>query len=90
MFAQVLDQLETMRIGILPETERIKQVDDPYANDPPRDKRIVVQSQTPFNGETPAYALNGFITPTELHFKRSHMPIPQILPEAYSLQVCTM
>lgn len=79
--------LEAMRIGTLPESERISEASDPYENDPPRNERLVVQSRTPFNGETPAQELLKFITPTELHFKRSHMPIPDVVPDAYALQV---
>jgi hypothetical protein len=79
--------LEEMRIGTLPESERITVDENPYANDPERDPSLVVRSATPFNGEAPVRALLGHVTPTTFHFKRNHMPVPEVLPEAYELQV---
>ena len=76
-----------MRIGSLPEEERITASSDPYENDPQRHAAISARSQAPFNGEAPLSALLSFITPTELHFKRNHLPVPEALPEAYELQV---
>lgn len=78
-----------MRIGTLPEAERITASSNPYANDPQRDPAISARSEAPFNGEAPMSALQSFITPTELHFKRNHLPVPEALPEAYELQVRT-
>lgn len=80
--------LDAMRIGTLPEKDRITASSNPYANDPKRDPAISARSTTPFNGEAPLSALLTFITPTELHFKRNHMPVPDAVPEAYELQVC--
>ena len=38
---------------------------DPYSTDPARHKAIVINSKTPFNGETPLSILtDSFITPT--------------------------
>lgn len=85
---QVYEMLDEMRIGTLPEKDRITASSDPYSNDPKRNASIAPHSTTPFNGESPMSALLSFITPTELHFKRNHLPVPQALPEAYELQVC--
>jgi hypothetical protein len=75
-----------MRIGTLPEEERVVVATDPYSGEPERDKSIVARNRTPFNGEPPKSALLSHITPTHLHFKRNHMPVPTVLPEAYELQ----
>lgn len=84
---QIYQMLERMRIGTLPEKDRITASTSPYANDPKRHESITSRSTTPFNGETPLAALLSFITPTELHFKRNHLPVPDALAEAYELQV---
>lgn len=78
--------LAAMRIGTLPEEERVTVDDNPYANDPSRDDAIRVLSSTPFNGEAPHSVLSQHITPTLHHFKRNHMPVPDALPDAYELQ----
>jgi hypothetical protein len=80
--------LNSMRIGTLPEKDRISTDIDPYANDPQRDVAITARSTTPFNGESPTSTMTSYITPNELHFKRNHLPVPLVLPEAYELQVC--
>lgn len=85
---QVLDILERMRIGTLPEEDRIDSFSaDPYANDPKRVPAMLTRSKTPYNAEAPISALAAHITPTELHFKRHHLPVPDVLPQAYQLQV---
>lgn len=78
--------LAAMRIGTLPEDERVTVDDNPYANEPRRDAAIRVLSATPFNGEAPHAVLSQHITPTLHHFKRNHMPVPEALPDAYELQ----
>jgi hypothetical protein len=86
---QVYEMLEAMRIGTLPEKDRITTSSNPYANDPKRVAAIAALSTTPFNGESPVTAMLSYITPTELHFKRNHLPVPEVLPQAYELQVGT-
>lgn len=84
---QVYQILDEMRIGTLPESERTVVTTDPYANDPKRSDDIVARTATPFNGESPIPALMAHVTPTELHFKRNHMPVPDVLADAFELQV---
>ena len=60
---------------------------DVYANEPSRNPALRVLTQTPFNAETPLAAVEQYdVTPTELHFKRHHLPVPQMevstLPKA--------
>lgn len=78
--------LNDMRIGTLPEHERAVVTEDPYATDPPRSGRIIARSTTPFNGETPLDGLLHHITPTDEHYIRNHMPVPDVVPAAYELQ----
>lgn len=79
--------LNAMRIGTLPEDQRTVITSDPYANDPERDERIIARSTTPFNGESPIDALFSHVTPAPLHFKRNHMPVPDVLADAFEVQV---
>lgn len=62
--------------------------DDPYANEPTRHPALVVGTQTPFNAETPPSMLvDSFITPTEIFYVRHHLPVPDLDPDTYRLQV---
>ncbi|VDM46102.1 unnamed protein product [Toxocara canis] len=77
----VIEMMEEMRIGNLDPRdiviEEIKAEDDPYRNDPKRHPALIVNSQRPFNAETPAELLmDSFHTPNQLFFTRSHMPVP--------------
>ena len=82
------DRLESYRIGNLKE-DGIKTIeDDPYQWEPIRNRRLVINNYTPFVGETPLDVLCGdFITPTELFFVRNHLPVPEIDPSEYSLEI---
>lgn len=63
-----------------------KQVADPYANEPRRHRALKVQSDKPFNAETPLDALaSGSSTPTELFYVRNHLPVPHVDPAGYSV-----
>jgi hypothetical protein len=85
--SQVYDILESMRIGTLPEGERVVATDDPYATDPQRSGELVVRSSTPFNAETPLDRLLQWVTPNELHYVRHHMPVPDVVAQAFELKV---
>ena len=55
----------------------IRDVKDPYGNDPIRHPALMVNSQKPFNAETPpSLLIDSFQTPNELFFVRNHMPVP--------------
>uniref|UniRef100_A0A8C4QS89 Sulfite oxidase n=1 Tax=Eptatretus burgeri TaxID=7764 RepID=A0A8C4QS89_EPTBU len=61
---------------------------DPYACDPPRHPVLIVNSSKPFNAETPAEILTAsYFTPNAFFYKRNHLPVPDIDPEAYRLEV---
>ena len=61
---------------------------DPYASDPARHRALVVRSEKPFNAETPAAILGEQLhTPNELFYVRHHLPVPQLKPEEYRLEV---
>ncbi|KAK1963705.1 molybdopterin binding oxidoreductase [Colletotrichum sublineola] len=53
-------------------------VDDPFADDPPRDPRLRTLTERPRNAETPAEGLRHFVTPTELFYVRNHMWVPVV------------
>ncbi|VDK51439.1 unnamed protein product, partial [Anisakis simplex] len=77
----IFEMMEEMRVGNLDPrdfvVEEIKAENDPYRNDPKRHPALLVNSQRPFNAETPAgLLLDSFNTPNQLFFVRSHMPVP--------------
>ncbi len=90
---EVREMLEELRIGNIHPSERGRSVntgktDGPYANDPSRSPVLKVNTQTPFNAETPIVLLTeSFITPNNLFFVRNHLPVPDIKPADYVLEV---
>lgn len=80
--------METLRIGNL-KVEEGKEIDysDPYALDPKRHPSLLVRTQKPFNAEAPKQILSEFITPNDLFYVRNHLPVPDIKPEEYFLEV---
>ncbi|XP_017781058.1 PREDICTED: probable sulfite oxidase, mitochondrial [Nicrophorus vespilloides] len=87
----VYEILESMRIGNLSEEdakEAIKDMSDPYHNDPKRHKILKPASVKPFNAEPPSSILvDNFITPNDLFYVRNHLPVPEIDPETYELEI---
>ena len=66
----------------------LKESDDHFANAPKRHPALLVNQAKPFNAETPlAIITDSFLTPSDLFFVRSHLPIPDIDPAAYELEV---
>lgn len=61
---------------------------DPYSGDPKRHAVLKPASVKPFNAETPPFLLvEQFITPSELFYVRNHLPVPNIDPETYELEI---
>eukprot|EP01125_Pyxidicula_operculata_P014122 TRINITY_DN468_c2_g1_i2.p1 TRINITY_DN468_c2_g1~~TRINITY_DN468_c2_g1_i2.p1 ORF type:complete len:553 (+),score=117.92 TRINITY_DN468_c2_g1_i2:2064-3722(+) len=87
---EVADILEGLRIGnlkLLP-GESKPDFTDPYVADPSRHPLIKVNTEKPFNGESPLSVLGEeFITPTELFFIRNHLPVPIVDEKTFSLVV---
>lgn len=94
----VLELLEELRIGNLqPDEKWIRDVSakaisgeaaDPYENEPSRNPALVVQSQAPFNAEPQMHLLvQQQTTPNDLFYVRNHMPVPDINPEEYQLEI---
>jgi len=87
--------LESYRIGNLSIDDAASQAEqmasdstDPYGTDPTRHRAIVINSKKPFNGETPlAILTDSFITPTDLFYVRNHLPVPEVDPNEYELEV---
>lgn len=88
----IREMLEMYRIGELVEADRnlvVVPSADPYANDPWRVPEFSVSSQKPFNAEPPLEILaNGMVTPNEYFFVRNHLPVPQVDPASYVLEIC--
>lgn len=90
---EVKEMLEGLRIGNIAKEDRDKisqrpPKEGPYANDPLRSPVLKVNTQTPFNAETPSVLLaENYITPNDIFFVRNHLPVPQVNPEQYSLEI---
>lgn len=86
----VLEMLSQYKVGELREEDRTLDSSslDPYAKDPPRHPVLRVNSQKPFNAEPPTQILTeNFITPSAFFFKRNHLPVPQVDPSTYQLEI---
>lgn len=82
--------LETFRIGNLKVDSKqlLEKSYDPYDTDPSRHHELTIVSKKPFNAETPpALLVENFYTPNELFYVRNHLPVPEIDPETYCLEV---
>lgn len=61
---------------------------DPYAHEPKRHFALIPASAKPFNAELPPDVLiQNFITPNELFYVRNHLPVPEIDPKTYELEI---
>jgi sulfite oxidase len=90
MKPDIRDMLEVYRIGDLKASELTNQSmrdsDDPYGNDPERLPVLKVNSEKPFNAETPAAILvDKFLTPNEIFYVRNHLPVPLVTTDTYEL-----
>ncbi|CDF35113.1 Sulfite oxidase, Mitochondrial SUOX [Chondrus crispus] len=91
----VLEILEELRIGnLMPDEEWIQEAEDineeagPYAEEPIRSPKLIVQGEAPFNAEPELKLLvHDQLTPNDLFYVRNHMPVPVIHPEEYRLEV---
>ncbi|KAL4229565.1 hypothetical protein ACF0H5_012604 [Mactra antiquata] len=82
--------LEKFRIGNITEMEERKALseDDPYANDPRRHPALIPSAEKPYNAEPPVSLLmQDFLTPNDLFFVRNHLPVPNIDPESFNLEI---
>lgn len=88
----VLDMFEKYRIGNLAAEdvgESVKNMSDPYGNEPRRHAALKPSSKKPFNAEPPlALLVDSLITPNELFYVRNHLPTPDIDASTYELEVC--
>ncbi|KAL7078515.1 hypothetical protein ACQ4LE_002132 [Meloidogyne hapla] len=91
---EVFELLEELRIGSLSKDELKdselgkSSPDDPFGIDPSRHPALLVNSQKPFNAETPAPLLiDNFKTPNEIFFVRNHMPVPNLDERKHHLEV---
>ncbi|KAJ3279716.1 hypothetical protein HK104_001223, partial [Borealophlyctis nickersoniae] len=58
-----------------------------FANEPKRHPSLIIRSAQPCNAETPHDALSHFITPTDLHYVRNHLPVPAVVPDTFHLEL---
>ncbi|XP_019867605.2 sulfite oxidase, mitochondrial isoform X2 [Aethina tumida] len=83
--------LESLRIGNLSKSDDVsltQDMSDPYAKEPLRHTALNPASKKPFNAETsPALLVENFITPNELFYVRNHLPVPDINPDTYELEI---
>nr|CAD7194648.1 unnamed protein product [Timema douglasi] len=69
-------------------SEGMANMEDPYACEPRRHPALKPSSKKPFNAEPPLPVLvDSFITPAELFYVRNHLPVPEVDPATYELEV---
>nr|CAD7454698.1 unnamed protein product [Timema tahoe] len=69
-------------------SEVMANMEDPYASEPRRHPVLKPSSKKPFNAEPPLPVLvDSFITPAELFYVRNHLPVPEVDPATYELEV---
>ena len=51
-------------------------IEDPFADDPVRDRRLITLTPRPCNAETPIEGLSSYITPSNLFYVRQHLWVP--------------
>uniref|UniRef100_A0A8D0BJM4 Sulfite oxidase, mitochondrial n=1 Tax=Salvator merianae TaxID=96440 RepID=A0A8D0BJM4_SALMN len=85
----VLEILHGYKIGELsPDEPPQPNPEDPYAKDPSRHPALHVNTLKPFNAEPPVELISeNYLTPSQLFFKRNHLPVPEVDPAAYRLRV---
>ncbi|XP_050506196.1 sulfite oxidase-like [Diabrotica virgifera virgifera] len=87
----VYEILETYRIGNLKPDDRnyfTSDMSDPYSTDPKRHIALKPACVKPFNAELPPELLvESFLTPNELFYVRNHLPVPEINPDSYELEI---
>lgn len=91
---EVFELLETYRIGNIT-VEDSKQAaegvaSDPYAFEPVRSSVLKATSQKPYNAEPPpAMLIENFLTPSDIFYVRNHLPVPQVDPDSYRLEIAS-
>lgn len=91
----VFELLEELRIGnLVPDEKWLREASNagagerPYAKEPERNPKLIVQGETPFNAEPELQLLvQDQLTPNDVFYVRNHMPVPMIDPEEYRLEV---
>lgn len=88
---EILALLETFRIGNLAAEDvgaASAGIEDPYLLDPKRHRDLKPASTKPFNAEPPLGTLaDNYRTPNELFYVRNHMPVPDVDPKDYILEI---
>ena len=87
---EVKEILDTMLIGRVKKSEVTLRValPEPYKNEPKRHPAFILNSQAPFDAETPPEMLvDHFLTPNEIFYVRNHLPVPSIAEKDYKLNV---
>uniref|UniRef100_A0A383VKU0 Sulfite oxidase n=1 Tax=Tetradesmus obliquus TaxID=3088 RepID=A0A383VKU0_TETOB len=89
MKQEVRDILAQYRIGSLKGgAAAVAPTEDPYRNEPRRHPALIVRSDKPFNGETPAELLVASpVTPNDMFFVRHHLPVPVIDNDKFTVTV---
>ncbi|XP_069761634.1 sulfite oxidase, mitochondrial isoform X2 [Narcine bancroftii] len=86
----VFEILEEYKIGELrPEdVQETCDVTDPYRKEPLRHPALKVNSLKPFNAEPPVQILSeNYLTPNEIFFIRNHLPVPEVDPKQFRLNI---
>jgi sulfite oxidase len=58
-----------------------------FSNEPVRDPSLIVHSTRPCNAESAMSSLESFITPNDKFYVRNHLPVPDIDPNTFKLEI---
>ncbi|XP_071448765.1 sulfite oxidase [Hetaerina americana] len=87
----ILAMLEKYRIGNISEEEArsaTSNMEDPYALEPRRHPALKPSSMKPYNAEPPPSLLvDSFLSPSDLFYVRNHLPVPEVDPASYELEI---
>lgn len=90
---EVYDILEQFLIGHVDPQDLVggqvpvDNIEDPYAQDPKRDQRLIVRTNKPMNAESPTSLLSTFITPADIFYVRNHFWVPRLVEKEHKLVV---
>lgn len=90
---EVYDILEGFLIGYVDPQDLVDgqvpvdNIEDPFAQDPKRDERLIVHTDKPMNAESPTLLLSAFLTPVNLFYVRNHLWVPKIEENEHKLIV---
>jgi sulfite oxidase len=89
----VYEILEQFKIGEIDELDLVdgkvpqNAIEDPFKNEPVRDRQLHTLTARPCNAETPSSGLAPFLTPNNFFYVRNHMWVPDVPASDHHLTI---